>query len=87
MKKFNLLLALLLACGFSYNSIAQNKDYKWLFGFGTHGPQMTINDDGFFKQYSKINQWNLLPGIGKVWVDKAFGNSLTVGTQISIGLQ
>ena len=86
MKKFNLLLALLLACGFSYNSIAQNKDYKWLFGFGTHGPQMTINDGGFFKQYSKINQWNLLPGIGKVWVDKAFGNSFTVGTQISIGL-
>jgi outer membrane protein OmpA-like peptidoglycan-associated protein len=79
---------LLLACimMFVSNTFAQNKDYPWLVGFGTHGPQMTINDDGFFREYFRFKNWNLLPGIGKIWVDRAIGNSFTVGTHISLGI-
>lgn len=79
------LLPLLLIAMFCLNTFAQNKDYHWLLGFGTHGPQMTINDAPFFKEYFRVNNWNLLPGIGKVWIDRAIGNSLTIGTQLSLG--
>lgn len=75
-------LFLIVSC----STFAQNKDYPWLIGFGTHGPQMTINDDGYFKEYFRFKNWNLLPGIGKLWVDRAIGNSFTVGTQISLGV-
>lgn len=65
---------------------AQNKDYPWLIGFGTHGPQMTINDQSFFKEYFKVKNWNLFPGLGKFWIDKSIGNSFALGTQISLGI-
>lgn len=85
MKKIQLLfIALILV--FITNIYAQNKDYPWLIGFGTHGPQMTINDDGFFREYFRFKNWNLLPGVGKLWVDRSLNNSFTIGTQLSIGI-
>lgn len=85
MKKFLTFFSLLLLLTGHYLQ-AQNKDYPWLIGFGTHGPQMSINDGPFFREYFRIRNWNLLPGIGKFWIDKSIGNSFSIGTQISIGV-
>ncbi|MFN8277097.1 MAG: OmpA family protein [Chitinophagales bacterium] len=84
MKHFN---SLIIACllFFSLGIKAQNRDYPWLIAVGTHGPQMTIGDRAFFKEYFNGKHWNLTPASAHVKAYRHIKAGLSVGTTASVG--
>ncbi|MFN8308679.1 MAG: OmpA family protein [Chitinophagales bacterium] len=66
-------------------AVAQNRDNPWLIALGTHGPQMTIGDRPFFKEYFNAKNWNLTPAAAHIKVYRHLKAGLSVGTTLSLG--
>lgn len=84
MQKFYRIFILLMFGAF-FNAQAQNKQNPWLIGIGTHGPQMTIGDQFFFKEYFNAKNWNVTPAAGHLKVFRHITHGLSVGTSLSLG--
>lgn len=61
--KSKLTLICFLAICFFNNSDAQNSKNPWLVAYGLSGPQFTIGDQAFYKEYFNAKNWNILPSV------------------------
>lgn len=84
MKQLNTTLLFLFLCCSSLLK-AQNSRDPWLIGLGIHGPQMTIGDDKFHKEYFRAKNWNVVPAAANMKVFRHIKYGLSVGTTLSLG--
>lgn len=84
MKHFNKFLLLLLLCCSAWAQ-AQNSRDPWLVGLGVHGPQMTIGDQKFYKEYFNAKNWNVVPAAATMKAFRHIKYGISVGTSLSLG--
>jgi len=61
--KQKITLICIIAIGFFGNLNAQNTENPWLVAFGFSGPQFTIGDAPFQKEYFNAKNWNIVPSV------------------------
>lgn len=66
------------------STFAQNRSFPWQVAYGFSGPQFTIGDDKFHKEYFRAKNWNVFPS-AHFKVARHIKYGISAQTTLSVG--